>query len=467
MNVLILSKRYLLVLLFFVVITNVNANITLPSIFGDHMVMPQNTDMKIWGWGKPMEKIKITNSWSKDTVVTEVDHNGNWSAMIKTTKAGGPHELVLEEMNKVVINDILMGDVWLFSGQSNMEWSARHGFINSKEEQSNANYPQLRLFHVTWRTSPTKCLDLVGKWEVCTPESMYEFSAIAYFCGREIHNKLQIPVGVISSNWGGTPVETWMPAETIHNSERFTRSFKKVPFFPWAPSDPGYTYNAMIEPMMPFAIKGAVWYQGEANVDNPETYAEMLAVMVKEWRNRFGSDFDFYYAQIAPYKDYLNTSGVKIREQERRALKLIPKSSMVVLSDIGDTTDIHPRKKIEAGERFGQIALNKTYGFKEYGESGPLFKEVTYNGSKATVSFDYAEGLYFKNKKVKFFELSGEEGVWYPAKGKIVNDQVVLSSKNVKKPINVRFAWFNSASPGLMNKQGLPASCFNTRKDME
>ncbi len=456
-----LKKYYIIIVLAFCA-SIANANVSLPAIFGDHMVMQQNAELKLWGWGKPLENIAVKSSWSSDTLKTVVSNNGNWEVKLNTPVAGGPYEITIQGYNKVTIQDILMGDVWLCSGQSNMEWSVNHGIINGDEAAKKANHEDIRLFHVTWKTSPYKCIDVDGKWVKCTPETMRSFSAIGYFFGEEINSKLDIPIGLISSNWGGTPIETWIPESVILSDTKLYDAANRVPFFPWAPNKPGYVYNAMLAPIMPFNIKGALWYQGEANVDNAFAYTLMLETLVENWREGFNIDFSFIYAQIAPFMYYQDDSGVKVRDAQRRALKTIPNSAMVILSDIGDTIDIHPRKKIEAGKRFAHHALNHTYGLQEYGVSGPLYKDHVIDKNKVIVSFDFAEGLHCNEKEIGMFEIAGEDQKWYKAKASMKNQQIILSSTKVKKPVYIRYGWNNTASSTLFNKNNLPASSFTT-----
>lgn len=451
-----------LLIISFLITNTAQANVSLPAIFGNHMVMQQNAEVKLWGWGKPFENVSVSTTWSADTVNTVVNHNGHWSVMLHTPASGSINSVKIQGYNSVEINDILMGEVWLCSGQSNMEWSADHGFIGSEEAVKNATNNELRLFHVTWRSSPYKCIDVDGEWVKCTPETMRSFSAIAYFFGKELNEKLQIPVGLISSNWGGTPIESWIPEREILSNTKLCDAAGKVPYFPWAPNKPGYTYNAMIAPIMPFSIKGVLWYQGEANVDNAYAYTEMLETLVSNWRKDFKTNFTFLYAQITPYRDYLKDDGVKVRDAQRRALPLIQNSCMVILSDIGDTTNIHPKNKIDAGKRFAHVALNKTYGNTEYPVSGPLFKDYIIKGNKIEIAFDYSEGLYCSEKILKMFELADEDMKWYPAKAVIKDEKIVVTSVDVNNPLNVRYAWGNAATPSLFNKYKLPASSFTT-----
>ncbi len=442
------------------------ANVSLPSIFGNHMVMQQQAEVKLWGWGKPLENIAVKPSWSADTLKTVVNNYGKWSVMLHTPEAGGSHQIHIQGYNTVTIEDILMGEVWLLSGQSNMEWTTRFGIVGGDEAAKNAENNEIRLFNVTLRTSPYKCIDVKGEWVKCTTETMYDFSAIGYFFGDKLNKELNVPVGLISSNWGGTPIESWIPDTEIYASEKLDDASHKIPYFPWAPSKPGVTYNAMIAPIMPFTIKGVLWYQGEANVENAYAYTDFLELLVSNWRKGFHTDFDFYYAQIAPYRDYGGEQGVQIRDAQRRALQCIDHSGMMVVSDIGDTVDIHPRRKIEAGQRFADLALNKTYGKRNFPVSGPLFKSYIIKGNTIEVSFDYNEGLYCKEGDLQWFEVAGEDMKWHKAKAEIKADKIYVSSKKVKKPLQVRFAWHNAATPNLFNKYDLPASCFTTENWM-
>ncbi len=438
------------------------SDITLPSIFGNHMVMQQHSEVKLWGWGKPLENVAVKPSWSNDTIKTTVNNFGRWSVMINTPKAGGSHEIEIKGNNTVTIEDILMGDVWLLSGQSNMEWSVEHGIDRGEEAAMNAQNNDIRLFHVVWITSNNKCIDVKGEWKKCIPETMRPFSALGYFFGEELNKVLKQPIGLISSHWGGTPIEAWILEDYIYQSNKLTEAANKIPYFPWAPNKPGITYNAMIHPIMPFKIKGALWYQGEANVENAYAYVELLELLVSSWRQGFNTDFDFYYAQIAPYMHYAENAGAKVRDAQRRALAKIDKSGMVVLSDIGDTLDIHPRNKIDAGKRLAHLALNKTYGKENYAVSGPLFKDYLIDKDKVEVSFDFNDGLYAKDGKLEWFELAGEDLEWHKADAIIKGGKVIVSSSKVKKPIHVRYAWGNAALPNLYNSDNLPTSCFTS-----
>lgn len=456
-------KRNILVLMLFALNFMFKgwSNVSLPAIFGDHMLLQQNAEITLWGWAKPMEKIIVTTSWSTDTFRTEGDNQANWSLRIKTPAAGGPHFMKVQGYNTIEINDILIGEVWLLSGQSNMEWSARLGIEKADEAVKQANQNQIRFFSVTHRTAGTPNYDLDGRWVVCSPESMIDFSAVGYFFGKNIHEILKVPVGLINASWGGTPIEVWTPEPEILQNLRLLEASKAIGEMKWSPREPGRVFNAMIAPLMNFRIAGVLWYQGETNTANPETYTEMMQVLIESWRKGFQNDFPFYYAQIAPWNQYGPFSGAKLREAQRHALK-IPKTGMIVVSDIGDTIDIHPRNKHDVGLRFAHLALNQHYGLEKYPSSGPLYQSHSTEGNKLMIEFSHANGLHAKGKTVNFFEIAGADGIWYPAKATITGNRVILSSVKVKNPVNARFAWSNTASPDLFNGDGLPASCFTT-----
>ncbi len=450
------------VFLFSLISTATYANVKMPAIWSNHMVLQQNSKVKIWGWANPTENIKITTSWNLDTIETVGDNQAKWEAYINTPEAGGAYSISIQGYNKVEIKDILIGEVWLASGQSNMEWTTSSGIIDGDKQKQEANYPNIRLFTVYKRSDVFPSYDVDGQWLVCSPETMQWFSAIGYFFGRKLHENLKVPVGIICSAWGGTPIEAWIPKDKIEGDKSLMQSSNKLKEVAWGPVKPGRIYNAMIHPLMPFTLAGILWYQGESNTDNPEYYSKKLSTMIGCWRDEFKQDLPFYFAQIAPFNGYSNDSGVQIRDQQRRTLS-VENTGMIVLSDVGDTTCIHPKHKIEVGERFADLALNKVYGKSDFAVSGPLFKSYDVSGNKVVVKFDYNNGLYIKGKVLNYFEVAGDDGKWYPAKARIKKGDVVLSASGVKKPVNVRFAWKNSAVPNLFNSDGLPASCFTTK----
>ena len=437
------------------------ANISIPEIFSDNMVLQQKSAVTLWGWAKTGETITIKAGWLDNELTVDVGSQGTWRVLLATPAAGGPYTIRLKGYNEILLENVLIGEVWLCSGQSNMEWSAKMGINNAQEEIMNANYPEIRLFTVFHSTSMYPQDHLTGQWSECTPETMQNFSSIAYFFARKLYKELGIPVGIINTSWGGTPAEAWMPEEVFSKNEFLREAAAKQKPVPWGPVEPARIYNSMISPLIPFRIAGVLWYQGESNTINSYAYKDILTALIMSWRGKWGYDFPFYYAQIAPYNYGRPFEGVEIRDAQRRVLE-VSNTGMVVLSDIGDTTDIHPKNKQDAALRLASLALNRHYMKLQTEDSGPLFKEMAVDRNKAFISFDHSEGLYATGKKITCFEIAGADKIFYPAEAKIKGEKVVLSSKNVKLPVAVRFAWTNTATPNLFNVAGLPASCFIT-----
>jgi sialate O-acetylesterase len=291
---------------------------------------------------------------------------------------------------------------------------------------------------------------------------MKTFSAIGYFFARKLNKELGVPIGIINSSWGGTAAESWMPEDAIQKDNFLSEAALKQKPVPWGPVEPARIYNAMISPMIPFRIAGVLWYQGEANTINGYAYKEMLTTLIKNWRSKWGYDFPFYFAQIAPYNYGKPFEGVIVRDAQRRVLE-VPNTGMAVLSDLCDTLDIHPKNKQDAAMRLANIALNRFYKTAVIEDSGPLYKDMTIDKNKAVISFEHSEGLRVTGKKLTYFEIAGEDKIFYPADAKIKGQQVIVQSKMVKTPVAVRFAWRNTAVPNLFNGANLPASCFITQ----
>jgi sialate O-acetylesterase len=360
-----------------------------------------------------------------------------------------------------MLKNILIGEVWVCSGQSNMEMSVSWGIDNGEEEAKNAMNPNIRFFTVPKLTAKNPQNNLLGNWIESTPETMKYFSAVGYFFAKRLREDLKnVPIGLISSNWGGTPAEIWMPEEVVQNDAVLLENAKKLNEQEYGPRQPGRAYNAMISPFARFKIAGTLWYQGESNVGS-EVYDKTLSALITSWRKVWQDDFPFYYVQIAPFKTGSNNfSNVILRNSQRKLLKEINNTGMVVISDVSDTIDIHPKDKKSVGIRLANLALANTYKTNSNLVNGPLFKEIKMDKNKAIVSFDYADGLYFKNKVTKQFEVAGTDGTFYPAEASIKNNQVIVTSKKVPNPAKVRFAWGNTIQSDLFNKANLPASCF-------
>lgn len=437
------------------------ANVSLPAIFGSHMVLQQNAEVPLWGWARATEEVTITTSWDGKTIHTKGDPNAEWKVMLTTPSAGGPYSITIKGYNTIVLEDILIGEVWLCSGQSNMEMSANWGIDNKEEAIKNAHYPNIRFFNVAQRTADAPQINLDGEWQVCTPETMQHTSAVAYFFGRELAENLDVPIGLVHSSWGGSPAEAWMNAKAIEADEALAAEATKIQEMEWAPREPGKAYNAMLAPIIPFRIAGALWYQGETNTYSPAMYAQLLPALIINWRSEWGYDFPFYYVQIAPYKYGRPLEGAVLRDAQRRSM-VTPHTGMVVTSDIGNIDDIHPANKLDVGLRLANWALNKTYGKEDRPVSGPLFKHMEKEGKRIRIHFDYAENGLVAKDKLTHFEIAGADQKYIPAKAKIEGNTVVVWAQQVKEPVAVRFAFTNTSEPNLFNKEGLPASTFRT-----
>ncbi len=438
------------------------ANISLPNCFSDNMVLQRNATVKIWGWANPKEEVTIVPSWNEKEYKITADNTANWILSIPTPTEGGPYTISLKGYNQLTLKNILIGEVWLCSGQSNMEMSASWGILNGEEEVKKANYPSIRFFNVEKSTATSPQNNLTGKWLECSPETMKYNSALAYFFAQRFQQELKnVPVGLIISAWGGTPAEVWIPEKTIQNNTTLLQAAQKLTPSEYGPIEPGRTFNAMIHPLIGYTIAGTLWYQGESNVGST-VYDQTFAALINSWRQLWKYDFPFYFVQIAPYQngdDHF--CGVQVRDFQRQTLQL-PNTAMVVTSDISTTDDIHPKDKKSVGFRLANLALSNLYRTNSQLVNGPLFKEIKIEKNKVNVYFEYNDGLYFKDPKKTQFEIAGDDSVFYPAKATIKNNIVILVSDNVKKPLKVRFAWGNAMQSQLFNSANLPASSFLT-----
>jgi sialate O-acetylesterase len=457
-------KIKFLFILFMAFISNtVLANITLPNLFSDNIVLQRNSEVTIWGWASPKEEVTIKPSWDNREYKTKTNNQAKWEIKIKTPEAGGPFVISLKGYNEIVLNNILIGEVWICSGQSNMEMSASWGIDNGEEAVKNAANPNIRFFSIPKLTATSPQDNVSGNWTACTPETMKYFSAAGYFFAKRLQEDLKnVPIGLIGSNWGGTPAEIWTPEEVITNNPVLLESAKTRKEEEYGPNQPGRAFNAMISPLVGFKIAGVIWYQGESNVGS-SVYDKTFSSLITSWRKLWKEDFPFYYVQIAPYQYGENHfGGVEIRNAQRKVLQQVPNTGMVVTSDISPVDDIHPKDKKSVGVRLANLALANSYNTSTDLVNGPLYKEFKIEKNKVLVYFEYAEGLYCKDTKKLQFEIAAADNVFYPADASIKNNLVILKSKKVPHPVKVRFAWTNTAQSNLFNKANLPASSFLT-----
>lgn len=457
-----MQKLLILFSLYFLSQAPALANVSLPGVFGDNMVLQREASVNIWGWAKPGEEIEISSTWSDEIYTTKADKNARWSLEIQTNAKKGPQQLTITGYNQVNLKNLLLGELWLISGQSNMEWSASAGINNAEAAIRNSTNENIRFFTVTHRTAETPQIDLEGKWVESRPETMKYFSAIGYFFAKKLQEELDVPVGVINASWGGTPAEVWMPEELFYKNDTLKNAAKMLEENEWGPIKPALLYNAMIYPISSMKIKGILWYQGESNTINADYYEEIFTRLIKSWRSKWEEDLPFYYAQIAPYDYGEGFAGVKVRDAQRRVLKL-PKTEMIVTSDVGNIHDIHPKNKLTPGIRFANVALAKNYGKKIKAQS-PQFYKTVIKGDKIEVHFKNAEGLKIDPENPQSqFEVAGLDGQFIPMQMKIKKNVIHLKAAAVNKPVSLRFSWHNTATSNIFNEIGLPVSSFITK----
>ncbi len=451
------------------------AEVKLPAIVSSNMVLQRNTTVVLWGWADAREKITIEASWLNEQYNVEADKEGSWRLEVTTTNSKDPQTISIKSAtSEIKLENILFGEVWLCSGQSNMQqpvtgYNGQPTF-GSSMAVANASNPNLRLFTVDRIGSKTPDTDVekYTPWEEASSENVAGFSAVAYFFGQQLQEILDVPVGMIHTSWGGSSVQAWISKEVISTHQEV--DLDTVDILYRTNHIPTALYNGMIHPLIPFTIKGALWYQGESNRLEPQKYTELFPAMVKDWRTRWGiGDFPFYYVQIAPYW-YNNTAAFGtahnsafIREAQLQCLDLIPNSGIAITMDIGDDLCIHPPKKKEVADRLLFNALNQTYGITAVDYAGPIYDLQENKNGGILLKFKNAETGVFAYDKLEGFEIAGEDKVFYPAEASVVNRMdVFVASYKVPEPVAVRYAWRNWIEGTLFDTSLLPASSFRT-----
>ncbi len=486
----------------FVVCLTARADVALPALLADHMVIQRGLPVHVWGKAAEGESISVTFRGS--TRSTSADSIGQWSLYLPPVEAGGPFELTIQGNNRITLKDVMVGDVWVASGQSNMEFQVKEA-VNAQSEIAAADQSDIRLLHVKNKVAHYPLDDVVAEpWTSCRPESVSNFSAVAYFFGRHLREKLEVPIGLIESSWGGTPAEAWtslhalsadaslMPVfaswarmndgEAAHQIrrekelsewrravDRAKTEGKQPPGFPWEPNIdnswmPSGLYNAMIAPLTRFPIRGAIWYQGESNAsrERASLYAHLFGTMIQDWRSAWGQgDFPFLFVQLANFKAAPDARWPELRDAQRQTLALA-NTGMAVTIDIGTTNDIHPKNKQDVGKRLALAARAITYGEKiEY--SGPIFRQAIPEGNSMRLWFDHVGGgLTVKGGSLTGFEVAGSDGKFVPAEAVIDGKTIVVSSPSVSVPAYVRYGWSDDPPCNLYNIEGLPASPFRS-----
>jgi sialate O-acetylesterase len=480
-----------------------SAEVKLPAIFSDHAVLQREATVPVWGTAAAGEEVTV--GVAGKTQSTKAAADGKWSVRFEKLEAGGPHELSVRGANAITVKDVLIGEVWLGSGQSNMAMTVNRA-QDFEAEKAAATTPEIRVFTVKSVAAQEAQTDCEGTWVVCSPDTVGMFSATAFFFGREIHRELKVPVGLINSSVGGTPIESWISPEAQSSAPELKAFFAaqsaaavvidmeaakakyEKDLAAWketakklkaerkpvgrAPQDPtvlrerksnyGGLFNGKIAPLIPYAIRGALWYQGEANSGNTkaEFYQYQLPLLIKDWRARWGYDFPFAWVQL-PNFTARGDGWCVVREAMLKTLS-VPKTGMAVTLDVGMEKNIHPVNKQAVGHRLAQWALGDVYG-KKVSTSGPLLAKHEVRGSDVVLSFTHTDGgLKAKGGELKSFVIAGDDKQWHDAKARIEGDSIIVSSADVSKPVAVRYAWKDNPEATLFNGSGLPASQFRT-----
>lgn len=487
-----MKKMWLAAIAILATTVNLLAGLTLPTIFSDHMVLQQGQEAPVWGSATPGSQINV--QFAGQEKKASADAEGKWRVKLDPMQASAdPRTLTItsSQDGKVEIKDVLIGEVWLCAGQSNMEMPMK-GFekplVNGPRDIAAATIPTLRLYRTPRAAAAVPKARIDAEWTVCTPETVKDFSAVAFYFGQKLQEDLDVPVGLWQSAWGGTRIEPWIPPcgyEGIDSLAKFRDQIKKIsPDLGKNPKKirrdrqiPTAIFNGMLQPNVPFAIKGVIWYQGESNyvqdarAHNPMMlYVDKSKALLKGWRSLWGYDFPFYFVQIAPFKYYGDNDATflpQFWEAQAEIVKEIPKTGMAVVSDATTLNDIHPTNKEVPGKRLALLALDNTYG-KDLVSTGPTFKKIKkplFGGNTLKVVFKSAAGLTTRDGKAPdWFEIAGEDGIWKAANAVIKGDSVILSSPDVQNPVAVRFAWSNLATPNLVNGAGLPTPAFRAGK---
>ena len=503
--------RFLLLLVLLFPTRSLKADVTPNGLFSDHMVLQQGMKVPVWGDAAEGEQVTVGFAGQKATATTK---NGRWMAWLTPMKASNtPQTMTITGSNTIAIQDVLVGEVWVCGGQSNMERQLglrppQNPLVNWQQEAASANYPLIRQMIVPHVIAASPQLNLSGTWSVCTPQTAINFTAVGYYFGRDLYKNLNVPIGLIHSSWGGTPAEAWTRHEILAGNPLLTPILddyakavasypqrlaqfkadepklmqdytaaaalaaaqgKHAPPAPKAPGDPdkgpygpSHLYDAMINPLLPYAIRGVIWYQGESNSDRGMQYRTLFPAMIADWRAQWGEgDFPFLFVQVAGYAKTVP----EIREAQLFTALKTPNTAMAVITDYSDATNIHPSNKEPVGDRLALAARALAYGQSiEY--SGPLYKEAKIDGGKVILSFTHTgTGLTSRGQPLKGFTIAGADKAFVPADAEIKGDTVVVSSPQVPSPSAVRYGWANVPDCNLYNVEGLPASPFRTDPD--
>lgn len=453
-------------LFFFTVILNSDAQLSLNSYFQDHMIFQRNDTTIISGKATPSSTVELTFSRGSQTQTTTADEQGNFAIPFEPGAEGGPFSITLKNKNATIkLSDILVGDVWLCSGQSNMEWKPENGITKGSDIVAKTSNDNIRWITIQRNASSELQSEINGKWETCSPNTNSRVSAVAFFYARMLQDSLKIPIGLVSSSWGGTKAEQWMDEASLKADNRFKSlladyktGVKNEMLNPFSTA----LYNGMIHPLIDKAITGVIWYQGESNAGNPLLYADLFPALIENWRAKWKSTFPFYFVQLASYRYGEPIYAAMTREAQKKALDRAINTGMAVTMDIGDLNDIHPQNKQDVGERLALQALQKHYGENNIQADGPVLDEWLINERKVIMTF---KNMNFNSDyfaPLNGFTVAGEDGKFMKANAYIQGNQVIVDSPYVNQPKHVRFGYEEELILNFVNEKGLPASPFRT-----
>ncbi len=440
------------------------SQLRLPAILQSGMVLQQKDSVNLWGWAGPGEKVIVTTGWDKKQYETTASDLARWILKVKTPAAGGPYSITITSRNTIVLEDVLIGEVWVCSGQSNMEWSYYNGVKDIAQEFPTAANASIRLFQVNKTGADFPQEDLKASWANADSNQLKSFSAVGYFFGKNLHEKLNVPIGLINVSWGGTPAEAWTPEAVVTADPQLKTAAAQLKKVAWWPTAPAQAYNGMIAPITLHGIAGVIWYQGESNTGTYSTYRQLFTNMIDSWRAAWKKDLPFYYVQIAPFKYGTTGIGALLREAQSAAASH-PNTGMVVITDLVDTvTDIHPSRKKPVGTRLANYALASTYKLSIGDFRSPEYSSSAIEKGKILVKFNYAEkGIRMKGPNPEGWLISDINGTnWLVPKVKIEKNNVILWHPDVKNPMFVRYGFGNTSIGNMESTAGLPLAPFRT-----
>ena len=482
--------KYLLALSFGLTTDAATAAVRVPALVGDHMVLQRDQPLAIWGWAEPGEKITV--DFLRRTVSVVTPASGRWQVTLPAASSGGPFVMTIKGVNTLTINDIMVGDVWLASGQSNMELPLRDPnaprpgayplIKNAEQEVAQAYFPQIRQFTVKKQPAAQPQATVEGySWRVCSPQTAAGFSAVAYFFARDLHQRYHVPIGIISSSWGGTPAEAWVSGSALLQQPDFREkvvALQAASALALPEKDPQNTptalFNGMIAPLLPYTLRGIIWYQGESNVGRAAQYRTLFPALIRDWRQRWGRELPFLFVQLANWQPAqsqpTDSDWARLREAQTAALSL-PRTGMAVAIDLGDAADIHPANKQDVGHRLALVARSVAYGDKQVVAAGPTLKKMQVQGQSVRLDFEQAGsglvvqeggGLPATSGGLRGFAVAGADQQFHWATGKLQGNALIISSPEVPAPVAVRYDWADNPNGNLYNREGLPAAPFRT-----